>query len=134
MTTNVSHIVKPNLDHIDNNHKPLTSLQIEELVAIQEQLKAQMATTIQAFSEPEKLNIPLLQIEFDQYVKLIRTFRKSQIKRIKNQEIGTRNSVLYLNYLSEFRNLALFSNRMVKVLNELVLNPEESGSSSESTS
>lgn len=133
MTTNVSHIVKPNLDHIDNNHKPLTSLQIEELVAIQEQLKAQMANTIHAFSEPEKLNIPLLQIEFDQYVKLIRTFRKSQIKRIKNQEIGTRNSVLYLNYLSEFRNLALFSNRMVKVLNELVLNPEEGGSSSEST-
>lgn len=128
MTTNVSHIVKPNLDHIDNNHKPLTSLQIEELVAIQDQLKAQMANTIQAFSEPEKLNIPLLQIEFDQYVKLIRTFRKNQIKRIKNQEIGTRNSVLYLNYLSEFRNLALFSNRMVKVLNELVLNPEDVGS------
>ncbi len=130
MTTNVSHIVKPNLDHVDNNHKPLTALQIEELVALQEQLKAQMAGTMQAFAEPEKLNIPLIQLEFDEFVKLIRTFRKNQIKRIRNQEIGTRNSVLYLNYLSEFRNLALFSNRMVKVLNELILNPEEGSGTS----
>ncbi len=125
MTTNVSHIVKPNLDHVDNNHKPLTSLQVEELAAIQEQLKGQMAATVQAFSNPESLNMHQLQMEFDHYVKLIRTYRKNQIKRIKNQEIGTRNSVLYLNYLAEFRNLALFSNRMVKVLNELILNPEE---------
>lgn len=134
MTSNVLHIVKPNLDHVDNNHKPLTSLQVDELMAIQEQLKAQMASTILAFSEPDKLNMSQLQMEFDQYVKLIRNFRKNQIKRIKNQEIGTRNSVLYLNYLAEFRNLALFSNRMIKVLNELILNPEESSGATGSSS
>lgn len=134
MATNLGHIVKPNLDHVDNNHKPLVPAQIEELVIVQEQLKSQMAATIQAFQNPEGLSMSLIQLEFDAFIKLIRTFRKNQIKRIKNQEIGTRSSVLYLNYLSEFRNLALFSNRMIKVLYELVLSPEDTGQGTNTTS
>ena len=58
-------------------------------------------------------------------MKMGRSSRKKQIKRIKNHEIGTRNSILYLNHLGEYRNLALFSNRIVKVFDEMILNPDE---------
>ena len=51
--------------------------------------------------------------------------RKNQIKRIKNHQVGTRNSVLFLNHLGELRNLALFANRIVRVFDELILNPVE---------
>jgi hypothetical protein len=55
---------------------------------------------------------------------VVRNVRKQQIKRIKEHKIGTRNSQLYLNHLSELRNLSLFSNRLVKVYLDLILNPE----------
>jgi hypothetical protein len=62
------------------------------------------------------------------FVKLVRTIRKNQLKRIKNHEIGTKNSMLFLAHLSEFRNLALFSNRLVQVCYDLVINPDETES------
>ena len=35
------------------------------------------------------------------------TIRKNQIKRIRANEVGTRNSMLYLNLLAETKNLLL---------------------------
>ena len=62
---------------------------------------------------------------FVTYTNMIRNVRKKQIKRIKNHEVGTRNSALYLGQLAELRNLGLFSNRIVKIYDELILNPLE---------
>ena len=59
------------------------------------------------------------------FMRKTRDIRKRQIKRIKNHEVGTRNSVLFLNQLGELRNLALFSTRIVRVFDELILNPFE---------
>lgn len=125
MISNVRDIVKPSLDHIDNNHKPLIPVQIEELKAIQEKLKERLNSIIKAFNSSDSAEAAQLQEELPAFVKLIRNSRKNQIKRIKNHEIGTRNSILYLNHLGEFRNLAIFSNRIVKVFDELIMNPEE---------
>ena len=61
----------------------------------------------------------------DVFVSLTRNARKKQIKRIKRREMGTRNSALYLTQLAELRNLCLFSNRIVRVFDELILNPGE---------
>ena len=125
MTTNVRNIVRPSLDHVDNNHKPLIPAQIEELKAVQENLISRLKSTVKVFSSLDSNEAKRLQEELQAFVKLIRSSRKNQIKRIKNHEIGTRNSVLYLNHLGEYRNLALFSNRIVKVVDELILDPEE---------
>jgi hypothetical protein len=51
--------------------------------------------------------------------------RKNQIKRIKNHEIGTRNSMLYLSHLAELRNLLMFNTRLVTVFNDLILHPDD---------
>lgn len=125
MATHVRNIIKPSLDHIDNNHKPLIASQIEELVEIQDKLNVRFDTIVEIFSAADSLGAKQLQEGLQTFVKAIRTFRKNQIKRIKNHEIGTRNSILYLNHLGEYRNLALFSNRIVKVFDELIINPEE---------
>ena len=124
MTSHVRNIVKPGLEHVDNNHKPFTSIQMEELKLIQGRLKERLDTTIRMFSSLDPEGNRLLSEDLNSYFKLIRTARKNQIKRIKNHEIGTRNSVLFLNYMGEYRNLALFSNRMVKVMDDLLLHPE----------
>ncbi len=125
MAQHVQHVVKPGLDHVDNNHKPLLPVQIEELTAIHKKLNDHLMATIAAFKNADIGDTKRLQDELQTFVKSIRTLRKNQIKRIKSHELGTRNSILYLNHLGELRNLALFSNRIVKVFDELILNPEE---------
>jgi len=125
MTNNVKNIVKPSLDHVDNNHKPLIPSQLQELEIIQKNLKSRLNSVMAIFNNSSAGGAEQLQEELQSFVRSIRSSRKNQIKRIKNHEIGTRNSILFLNHLAEFRNLAIFSNRIVTVLDELILNPEE---------
>jgi len=125
MTSHVKNIVKNSLDHVDNNHKPLIPVQIQELSFIQDKFKIRMDSTIDVFKKGDSGEAKRLQSELHFFVKAIRTSRKNQIKRIRDHEIGTRNSVLFLHLLGEYRNLSLFSDRLVKVLDELILDPQE---------
>ncbi|MEZ5198697.1 MAG: hypothetical protein R2764_20625 [Bacteroidales bacterium] len=47
-------------------------------------------------------------------LKFIDTSRKKQVKRIKANEVGTRNSMLFLSILSESKNLILQSLNVLK--------------------
>ncbi|MBK8967180.1 MAG: inorganic phosphate transporter [Saprospiraceae bacterium] len=124
MTQHAANIVRPSLDHIDNNHKPMLSVQINELKAINNKLNAYIEKTTKVFEKQNGEEATRLYEEITPVVRLIRSVRKKQIKRIKEHTIGTRNSVLFLNHLSELRNLALFSNRLVKVYLDMIINPE----------
>ncbi|NNF36306.1 MAG: hypothetical protein HKN68_19540, partial [Saprospiraceae bacterium] len=125
MTSHGNNIIKDSLDHVDNNHKPLVSAQIEELSFIQDKFKIRMDSTIEVFKNRDSGEAKRLQQDLQLFVKAIRTARKNQIKRIRDHEVGTRNSVLYLHLLGEYRNLSMFSDRLVKVLDELILDPVE---------
>ena len=46
--------------------------------------------------------------------RIIEETRKKQVKRIKNSETGTRNSILYLNILAEMKNLTLYTLNLLK--------------------
>ncbi len=119
----VNDIVRLSLNHVDNNHKPLLKEQIDELIELHEQIKDRFVLTINAFKNFDSAEIQTLRDRLPSFVKKVRAARKNQIKRIKNHEIGTRNSILYLGLLGEFRNLAIFSNRMLTVFEDLVINP-----------
>ena len=41
----------------------------------------------------------------DEYVDYIERCKKAQIKRVKHAQVGTRNTMLYFNFLSEMKNL-----------------------------
>ncbi len=124
MANHTGNIVKPSLSHIDNHHKPLQVVQIRELKAITDLLNQYFRSVTELFKTLDEKKAQDLMNELSPVVKMIRVVRKKQIKRIKNHEIGTRNSILYLNYLGELRNLALFSHRLVKVCFDLMINPE----------
>lgn len=47
-------------------------------------------------------------------IKFLEACRKAQIKRIKNGMVGTRNSILYLNLISETKNLLLQTGNLFK--------------------
>ncbi|MFQ5446130.1 MAG: inorganic phosphate transporter [Saprospiraceae bacterium] len=120
---NVNNIVKPTMTHVDNGHKPLLSVQLEELKTIQKELGDRFEIVVNVFRSSDEDDVKQLVEGLQVFVKLVRTSRKNQIKRIRKYEIGTRNSVLFFNHLAEFRNLAMFTNRMAKVYHDLIMHP-----------
>lgn len=122
---NVHNIIKPTVNYVDNAHKPLLPVQIEELKTIQTELDERFSMAVNVFRNNKEEKAEKLVEGLQTFVKLIRASRKNQIKRIKKLEIGTRNSVLFFNHLAEFRNLAMFTNRIVKVYHDLILHPDE---------
>ena len=118
-------IIESNLNHVDNNHKPLLPEQIEELMSLHDMLSERYNSIIEVFKNEDSELTEKLYDHVISLVNIIRNVRKKQIKRIKHHEVGTRNSALFLSHLAELRNLALFSNRIVRVFDELILNPED---------
>ncbi|MBT8221141.1 MAG: inorganic phosphate transporter [Bacteroidia bacterium] len=125
MANGVRNIIKPSLNHVDNNHKPLLDAQIGELRTLQSALKARLQATIKTYDSEDEDFAKEVLLDMDAYVNLLRDTRKKQIKRIKKHEIGTRNSLLFLNHLGEFRNVGWFASRLVRVYQDLILLPDE---------
>jgi len=114
MVHSITFISKPSLDHVDNNHKALLDIQIKELSDITRMTREffRKASEIISNNDFEIMNeaaeIPA------NILKNIETARKKQVKRIKSNEVGTRNSMLYFNLLSESKNLILQSINVLK--------------------
>ena len=53
---------------------------------------------------------------------LLNDSRKKQIKRIKQNEVGTRNSVLFLAILNEGKNIMLHTINLLKAQRDFILN------------
>ena len=123
MAKEIMTMIKTNLNHIDNNHKPLHPDQIEELQLIHNVLKERYAAILEIFKNLDTGLAVEIHDSLGEFLQLLRDARKRQIKRIKNQEVGTRNSNLFLGLLSQYRNLGLFSSRIVKIFDEIILNP-----------
>ncbi len=107
-------IEQPVFKHIDNNHKGLIPVQQEEL--------RQLTTEIQSLSETTRQSV--LQNDFNKLVeitdeqqKILNTltdYRKNQIRRIKTELVGTRNSALYIGILQESKNYVLYLVNLLK--------------------
>lgn len=114
MLHSISFMIEPALEHVDNKHKPLKPDQIKELRLLFGELKKlmkRMQKHIESNDFHDQKNVIALE---DELLGLIQRFRKTQIKRIKNDEVGTRNSILYLGILNESKNLVLQSVNLYK--------------------
>lgn len=114
LTHSITFITKPCYDHVDNNHKPLIAVQVEELYDMTRMIREINAEIIQCIrsNDYSKLN-DLVNREL-RTMKFIDTLRKKQVKRIKANEVGTRNSMLFLGILAESKNLLLHSVNVLK--------------------
>lgn len=116
----LSFISHPSYDHVDNNHKPLLKVQIEELNNLNNGVKELFEAIIDTVDKNDYSKIPDL-IEQQQIIlDKIKEGRKKQIKRIKNDQAGTRNSILYLGILNEIKNFLLQSINLVKAQRDFV--------------
>ncbi len=120
MVHSVEFVVIPVFNHVDNNHRPLKKEQITELKEVYaklERLIQQVARSVKSrdFSNQEEV-LGML----EDYLKLIESLRKGQIKRVKNNVVGTKNTILFLNILNESKNLALQAVNLFKSQRDFV--------------
>ncbi len=114
MAHSISFINKPCLDHVDNNHKALLEVQIEELTDMTRMIREFVRQVNQIINDNDTNQIPEVIEKQSRILKFIDTSRKKQVKRIKANEVGTRNSMLFLGILSESKNLMLQSVNLLK--------------------
>ena len=127
MARHIDTILRTNYNHVDNNHKPLLKEQLGELRSAYDLTSERYDQILSIFDSMDSNEAKSFIGSISKYGKRFRSIRKAQIKRIKNHEVGTRNSLLYLSHLGEFRNLVLFSNRIIQVFDELILDPTDEG-------
>ncbi|MBN2172659.1 MAG: inorganic phosphate transporter [Bacteroidales bacterium] len=110
----ITFISKPSLEHVDNHHKALLPVQIEEFKEISEKTEEFIQAVNDAIKKQQYTELPNI-IELQQLIlKMVDNSRKKQVKRIKSNEVGTRNSMLFLGILSETKNLMLQTVNMLK--------------------
>ncbi|MBI9060221.1 MAG: inorganic phosphate transporter [Labilibaculum sp.] len=124
----INFIAEPAFDYVDNNHKSLVPEQIEELNTIQAKLE-DFFKTINRLLQDNNYDLDQIEKAFAKQKDLLtslRKFRKEQIRRIKAERVGTRNSVLYLGIINETKNLVLYSGNLLKASRDFTtMNGEE---------
>jgi phosphate/sulfate permease len=118
---NISFLAKPCFEHIDNNHKGLIHIQSEELNELRSHIDTLLKGIIYAISNNDYLSIGTLINKQQDMLNLLAKFKKKQIKRIKHEEVGTKNSLLYLTIINETKNLILNSINLLKSQRDFTL-------------
>jgi phosphate/sulfate permease len=107
-------IADPIYDHLDNNHPPLIREQVKDLHYLNEAVNSFYDHVEALIQKQDYSNLDKLLAEQQRVLDLIAKIKKKHIKYIKSESVGTRNSLMYLNLLSESKNLVLYTVNMVK--------------------
>ncbi|MDZ7820813.1 MAG: inorganic phosphate transporter [Candidatus Marinimicrobia bacterium] len=111
----LDNIIESCHEHVENTHCGTNRQQHEELVKLQHEVSHIFSTISnmvkkQDFKEKE----PMKKIQ-DKLLDEIVEFQKNQVKRIKENETNTRNSVLYMTMLTGTKDLLVDVIRLLKV-------------------
>lgn len=103
----ISFINEPILEHVDNNHKPLLPVQLNEFKQLHLQLNVLGKMIVEAITKHNFDGQEKVIVQMEKMLQYIEKLNKNQLKRLKASEVGTKNSVLYLNILNETKNMVL---------------------------
>jgi len=113
-------IIDPLISYSDNNHKPFTAEQNTELVKLIAQIDDFFNLALHTVKENKFENIQTLIADRENIFEVLDKLEKNQIKRIKNKEVNTRNSLLYFKINAESKNLLLHTLNMLKAQRDFI--------------
>jgi phosphate/sulfate permease len=116
-------ISKHAFDHVDNNHKELNQEQIEdlsELIRRKNQLQQQILEEIR---NPQSEYPDHLAQENKKLQQYMDECLLNQIKRVKNGISGKKNSMLFMNLISESKNLLSFETNIFRAYYSFIHKP-----------
>ncbi len=121
ITRSVYYISKSALTHVDNNHKGLLPDQVEELNQLNTRIAYLYAEILVYIREHRCTNIDSILEKQTELLSMIDQVNKKQIKRIKNHEAGTKNSLMYLGMLAEMKNILFYTINLLKSQRDFIL-------------
>ena len=111
-------IVKPSTQHVINYHKPFTKDQIKDLTDINNKLSDYFNSIKNGIRNADSDYISSVKSQRNKILDMIEDYRKVQLKRIKKAETGVRTSILYIDILSEYKNMLLLGYSLVKIVHD----------------
>ncbi|GAB4278920.1 MAG: inorganic phosphate transporter [Marinilabiliales bacterium] len=116
----LTYIANPCFQYVDNNHTGFIEAQKQDLIDVKNDVLI-LVDKMNDFITTK--NFELIDEILDLQSKLltkVESYRKNQIKRIKTNEVGTKNSMLYLGIFHETKNMILHSINLIKSYRDFV--------------
>jgi len=127
----LSHCSQPIFEYIDNNHPPLIDEQKKELGQFRKLISDYFDSALKLIKNSDFNNIDKIWKKENEVVGFIDSLSIQQIKRIKKQEEKKKNSILYLGFLNESRNLILNTGKLMKAQRDFLIHNMENGKPTE---
>ncbi|MDO4510592.1 MAG: inorganic phosphate transporter [Bacteroidales bacterium] len=109
------HSTRPAFRHIDNNHRGLSSEQIQDLKLINDKVDDIFSQISQMLAQKDFSQLDEVMHKRDDLFELIASIIKSHIKRVRNDaSSSSRASALFLNILTETKVMVLQARNMIK--------------------
>lgn len=113
ITTSLESTATQARDYALNQHPDLTWSQQEELALLQKKY-TEIFSEIETIFEKQNFDfIEHFDNRLDEIMSTIEEFKKAQLTRIKQNELGVRNTTLYLNILLETKNIAMYLVKLI---------------------
>jgi phosphate/sulfate permease len=113
-------LTEPLYEHINNNHKPFVEPQVEEMKDLKRQIDEFFNFALKIVSNDKFGQVDNLIHQRDHIVANLEKIEITQIKRIKAQEVNTRNSVLFFNVITETKNMLLHAINLIKAHRDFI--------------
>ncbi|MCW0481492.1 inorganic phosphate transporter [Gaoshiqia sediminis] len=110
----LNYLVEPMYEHLENNHRPFVAAQVKELNSFITETNDFVNLTLHVVKEERFEEIDNVIRQRDELIVKLSALEKAQIKRIKNKEVNTRNSVLFFNMITETKNLLMNYVNLIK--------------------
>ncbi|MBN2635868.1 MAG: inorganic phosphate transporter [Prolixibacteraceae bacterium] len=117
----VHFITDPMIKHFDNNHKPFKPDQQNEMLQLVDLMNKFFDFSLNTLKEEKMELIEQLIAERENIFIYLDQIEKSQIKRIKNNEVNTKNSQLFFKIISETKNLLLHTINVIKAERDFII-------------
>ena len=114
VTKALLHCTRPAFEHIDNNHRGFTQEQIMDLKQINDEVDEIFNKINEMLSKKDFADLDEIMVMRDKLFGTIADKIKSQIKRLKTEDMSTRGSMLYMNILNETKTMVLQSRNLLK--------------------
>ena len=117
----LSFIADPVYEHIDNNHSPVIPEQAKELKQLNEDIAELFNHILNVLKKGDFQEMDLILRKQTTILETLNRLKKKQIKLIKSETVGTRNSMLVLGLYAESKNLLLYTINMVKAHRDFIV-------------
>lgn len=123
----LTYLTDPIFNHIDNNHPPLRTVQRNYLYDLNEEISNFYNLVLNTVKKDKFSAVKEIIDKQQLILERLDKLQKKQVKMIKREEAGTKNSLLFFNIISETKSLLLNTVNIIKSQRDFVIHNKNSG-------